>query len=234
MKMADLSLARIGAEMAEDDGPAPETALNARAYAILRERLLSGAYTPGALLNTRPLAAEFGMSPMPVREALARLRSDGALEALPNRAFRVPVLSESAFRELLIMRLRLEACACERAAILASIGDARAVTEAYDDMVKASSGSLEIYLAAHRRFHFIIYELADMPLLKTFIEGLWLRMGPLLHASSQGRIQIDHVHHGAMVKALATADPVGLVAALRDDLTDGLEPIVDYLRAHSG
>lgn len=212
-----------------EDSAAPATALNVKAYTVLRERLLSGVYLPGALLNTRPLAAEFGMSPMPVREALARLRSDGALEALANRAFRVPVLQETVFRELLIMRLRLESCACERAAILASIIATRGVAIAYQEMVQASEGSVEDYLAAHRRFHFAIYDLADMPLLKTFIEGLWLRMGPLLRASSEGRIQVDHAHHGSMVKALFASDPVALVSALRDDLTDGLEPVTTYL-----
>ena len=200
---------------------------------VLREGLLSGAFPPGSLLNIRPLAAQLGMSPMPVREALSRLRSDGALEALANRAFRVPVIEESVFRELLLLRLRLEACACERAAVLCSIDQARLVASAYEEMLECSKASLETYLAAHRRFHFAIYDIAEMPVLRSFIEDLWLRMGPLLRASSEGRILFDNAHHAAMVKALAASDPSGLVTALNDDLLDGLEPISEYIRSHN-
>lgn len=211
-----------------------DVALNVKAYMVLREGLLSGAFPPDSMLNIRPLAAQLGMSPMPVREALSRLRSDGALEALANRAFRVPVIEESVFRELLLLRLRLEACACERAAVLCSIDQARAVAAAYQDMLECSKASLEVYLASHRRFHFAIYDIAEMPVLKTFIEDLWLRMGPLLRASSQAtRRAIDHAHHGAMVKALSASDPTGLVAALNEDLLDGLEPISEYIRQHN-
>ncbi|MBX3566444.1 MAG: GntR family transcriptional regulator [Rhizobiaceae bacterium] len=207
-----------------------DAALNVQAYNALRERLLTGLYRPGSLLNTRPLAEEFGTSVMPVREALARLRSDGALEALPNRAFRVPVLREEVFRELVILRLRLEAAACECAAVRATAQDCREVASIYQRMLACYDDDLDEYLGEHRKLHFAIYEIAAMPLLKGLIERLWLRMGPLLRASSEGRILFDNTHHGAMVRALSASDPVALVSALRDDLVDSIEPICLYLR----
>ena len=208
-------------------------ALNQKAYSILRESLLSGEFEPGSLLNLRPLAAKLDMSPMPVREALSRLRSDGAIEALANRAFRVPILSADSYRELIIMRLSLETTACERAAMMARTQDVRRISELLDEMLAIGETCIEEYLAVHRRFHFAIYEIAQMPILLSVIEGLWLRIGPLLRASTRSRTAKDHIHHGEMVRALKAADAQELVFALRNDLTDGIEPVNRYLDAQS-
>jgi DNA-binding GntR family transcriptional regulator len=46
-------------------------------YALLRDRILNGTYAPGHKLNIRTLSREFGVSPMPVREAIRRLEAEG-------------------------------------------------------------------------------------------------------------------------------------------------------------
>ncbi|WP_131113485.1 GntR family transcriptional regulator [Lichenihabitans psoromatis] len=208
---------------ASDDG------LNLRAYRVLREAILSGAFAPGAHLNIRPLAVQLGMSPMPVREALARLRSDGALETLPNRAFRIPVLAVATFRDILLTRIRVEALACEQAAIRASVQDVVAVAALFDDLTAAERGKPDRYLRLHRNFHFAIYALAGMPVLVDIIEGLWLRIGPLILASSRERMAVDRNHHGAILRALRASDPTAIALALRDDIADGLAPVSAYL-----
>ena len=205
------------------------TALNQQAYTVLRESLLSGAFEPGSMLNLRPLAAQLDMSPMPVREALSRLRSDGAVEALANRAFRIPLLSADSYRELIVMRLRLESAACERAAVMAKNHDVKRVAELYEEMLAIGETCIEDYLRIHRKFHFAIYDIAQMPILSSVVEGLWLRIGPLLRASTRSRTAEDHIHHGAMTKALKAADANALVTALGNDLTDGIDPIMRYL-----
>jgi len=227
----DLALRAYVDENAEGEPAA--VALNQKAYVILRESLLSGALEPGSMLNLRPLAAHLEMSPMPVREALSRLRSDGAVEALANRAFRVPVLSADSYQEVILMRLRLETCACEKAAVLAKGQDVRRVSQLYEEMLAIGETSIEEYLAVHRRFHFAIYAIAQMPILSTVVEGLWLRVGPLLRASTRSRTSKDQIHHGGMVKALKASDPHALVAALREDITDGVEPVLKYLEARN-
>ena len=211
--------------------PGPEEALNVRAYRVLREALLSGAFAPGTHLNIRPIAAEIGMSSMPVREALARLRSDGALETLPNRAFRVPVLTVETFRDILLARIRLESLACERAATRADHLDIRRIADLHDAMSADEGGMPDVYLALHRRFHFAIYAIAGMPVLNELIEGLWLRIGPLIAQSRRDRVAVDRNHHRAIVAALRASDPLGIAAALRDDIADGLEPVCRYLAA---
>jgi DNA-binding GntR family transcriptional regulator len=94
------------------DGLTDDTALNNKAYEILRENILAGGFAPGTHLNIRPIAEELGMSSTPVREALSRLRADGGLEALANRAFRIPVPTPETYREIMIMRIKLEWRCC--------------------------------------------------------------------------------------------------------------------------
>jgi DNA-binding GntR family transcriptional regulator len=65
--------------------------LREQAFASLREAIVSGRLAPGATLVIDDLAATFGLSTMPVREAVKRLVADGLVEELPRRAHRVGV-----------------------------------------------------------------------------------------------------------------------------------------------
>jgi DNA-binding GntR family transcriptional regulator len=67
--------------------------LGQRVYSGLRDFLMAGQLQPGQKLTLRELAAALNVSPMPVREAVRRLAAEGALEMLPNRRIRVPVVT---------------------------------------------------------------------------------------------------------------------------------------------
>ena len=60
-----------------------------QAFDSLRRAIVSGGLAPGAPLVIDDLAATFGLSAMPVREAVKRLVADGLVEELPRRAHRV-------------------------------------------------------------------------------------------------------------------------------------------------
>ena len=68
---------------------------------------------PGQRFTLRGLAAAIGTSAMPVREAVTRLAAEQALEVLPNRAIRVPLMTRERFLELRTIRLQLECLAIE-------------------------------------------------------------------------------------------------------------------------
>jgi DNA-binding GntR family transcriptional regulator len=61
------------------------SSLAAEAYAIVRQRILSGELGLGQVISRRKLAAELGMSFLPVSEALLRLEFEGLLESRPSR-----------------------------------------------------------------------------------------------------------------------------------------------------
>jgi DNA-binding GntR family transcriptional regulator len=67
----------------------PET-LTDQVYEILRERVISGQIPPGEFVREHDVSERLGVSRTPVREALARLASEGFLERIPHRGFRLP------------------------------------------------------------------------------------------------------------------------------------------------
>ncbi|MFT4144166.1 MAG: GntR family transcriptional regulator, partial [Mobilitalea sp.] len=99
-----------------DDAPLTRDSLNGQAYARLCRDLKAGRFAPGEKLKLRDLAAEMGISPTPVREALARLISEQALEQVGHHSVRVPVMDEERFAEVRELRLVLEGRAAARAA----------------------------------------------------------------------------------------------------------------------
>ena len=85
--MTRSSLAR--AEPAEPPfEPIDRMTLQERVYLALRKALILGRFAPGQALTVNELALRFETSPMPVREALARLVSEQALETSSNRSVR--------------------------------------------------------------------------------------------------------------------------------------------------
>src|SRR5579864_922767 len=87
-----------------------------RVYEVLRDQLMRGGFEPGQKLKIAELAAAFGTSAMPVREALNRLAAERAVEAMPNRSVRVPSLSKDSLRDLMETRFAVEGLAVARAA----------------------------------------------------------------------------------------------------------------------
>jgi DNA-binding GntR family transcriptional regulator len=156
--------------------------LNDRAYASLKQGLISGDFKPGQALVIRTLADSFGISTTPIREALQRLVAERILEIQNNRSIAVPLLSLSTFTELSKIRCSVEGLAGELAAKIFDKEDLILLTECVDGMdaaIQANNGKR--YLDLNQQFHFQIYESADAPILLDMIKDLWGRIGPYMN-----------------------------------------------------
>jgi DNA-binding GntR family transcriptional regulator len=92
-KSQDISAAQlvpVGRETVQD-----------RVYSELRRALIGGLFEPSQVLTIRGLADALATSTMPVREAVGRLITEKALEALPNRSARVPPITPERMDDLL-------------------------------------------------------------------------------------------------------------------------------------
>lgn len=87
-----------------------------RIYEQVRAAILRGDYADGAELNQVALAKQFGVSRVPVREALQRLESERLLTAEPFRRHTVRTLSGDEVMELIEIRIQLETLGLRRAA----------------------------------------------------------------------------------------------------------------------
>lgn len=170
--------------------PVETGTLGQRVYGGLRDYLMAGQLQPGQKLTLRELAAALNVSPMPVREAVRRLAAEGALEMLPNRRIRVPVVTKARFRELLRIRIAVEGLAVEEAARRIRMDDVDRMEalnrEFAAEMQRRQADGVRLF-RINKDIHFLLYEAAGMPMLLPVIEGLWLQIGPVLHLSLRMR-----------------------------------------------
>ncbi len=219
--------------------------LGAQVQERLRGRIVSGVLSPGEKVSLRTLAAQLGVSMQPVREAVSSLVADRALEVLPNRAVRVPILTLAQFEELTAIRLAIEGFAAERAAQCRTADDLRRIRRhdaAFRRQGARARPDLAAAVAANKDFHFAVYRAAALPELLPIIEGLWLRIGPVLNVDlrsnlSKTRMGKSAGHHETLVAAISAGDARAARRALSADIAGAAKHIeaqgvlLDDLRA---
>jgi DNA-binding GntR family transcriptional regulator len=191
----------------------------------LQNAIMAGQFAPGEILTLRGVADAMGTSVMPVREALSRCLADGAIELLPNRVMRIPLMTPESIEELYEVRITLEGMAAAKAAQRISREEIGTLHKAIEAMQAARERSDSIdFLLANRAFHFGIYRAAQTFHLLPIIETLWLKFGPLLRlpftvgTHAEKRLMDEQTHHLAAVAALEEHNADMARAALTEDL----------------
>jgi DNA-binding GntR family transcriptional regulator len=201
--------------------------MSQRVYGDLRELIMSGRVQPGQRLTLKNLSEAVGTSQMPVREALRQLAAEGALEFLPNKSVRVPVMTKEKFLELLAIRLQVEGLALEHATqriTKLQIQELAHHHDVFSKEVKRKTPDPTIAIDANMRFHFTAYRAAHMPTLMNIVEGLWLQVGPVLNLdmrSGSKRLTDGPAkhHHQKILAAMQAKNAKAARLALVDDLT---------------
>lgn len=201
--------------------------LGERVNRHLRERLIGGELSPGEKLSLRAAAETLGVSMMPVRDAVSRLVAEDALEVMPNRAVRVPIMTLSRFRELTVVRIAIEGFAVELAAknrTGADLADIRRADQAFRQQCRSKRPNLRAAVRADKDLHFAVYRASGLPTLRPIIEGMWLKIGPIINLDlrlSAQRLRSHNAerHYARLVAALAAHDADAARAALIADIT---------------
>lgn len=217
--------------------PVERRTVQQRVYDELRRLLIEGQFEAGEPLRIQTVAARLETSTMPVRDALGRLVSERALEALPNRSVRVPLATRERLDDVAAARSLVEGEAIRLAVPRLSgeeIGFLREITEAYDATM-ASGGDHGHRAAYNHAFHFGIYRACGSTVLLPIIESLWLQSGPFIRASANiydggDGLSATH-HHWHILAALEKADADGAVEALRRDIGRAFDLLRERLPA---
>jgi len=204
--------------------------LRQKVYEELRHKIIYGELLPGQSVTLRNLAEQFGVSFIPVREALWQLETEKVVLIERNKSFRVNTLTARELEEALSIRLVLEARVAERACEVRSDDVVPRLERLLKDMEKSANRPRE-YLLKNSEFHFTIYNAADMPVHMQLINQLWARIGPYLYIQAKEMIPImrSNLYHNKMAAALAARDKKELVKMLRQDLTAAARFIKDRL-----
>jgi DNA-binding GntR family transcriptional regulator len=169
-----------------------------------RDRILSGAYAPGSALRQDSLAAEFGTSKIPVREALVQLQSEGLVDIFPNRGFQVRPLAGTELEEVFRLRLQIEPSAVALGAKLATAADHRAAWDALEQL-NAATAAREF--AASGRLNRAFHLLLIVPRLQPVAAEILGRLHTLAqryvqaHLRPEGRAKRASREHAALLKA---------------------------------
>ncbi len=181
---------------------------------------------PGDRMNIDALARELEVSPTPVREALARLESDGLVRKRPLAGYTVsPLLTRQEFADMFDMRLVLEGAAARWAAeraeesVRTAISTESTAVPTLDLPDQDGRRSHAAFTALDARFHDLIADAAGNPLLRDSIQRLHahLHIHRLYFPYTQTGTTSDE--HRLIADAIRTADPDGAETAMRAHLS---------------
>nr|WP_297459956.1 GntR family transcriptional regulator [uncultured Halomonas sp.] len=209
---------------ANRDAFSPDTA-STRLHRALRVRLCEGDFTPGEVISIRRIAAEYGTSAMPAREAVRWLVTEGALMFSDSRKIIVPELSRERFHEVLYARKNLETEISRQA--FANIGfDDIDELERIDERINVAIAESDLvsYMRGNYRFHFHIYRLSRSRVLLPLVEILWLQYGPSMRyiCTRWGASSIADDHHRAVTQALRRSNREAFCQAIAADIEQGM------------
>lgn len=183
-----------------------------QAYGQLQARILGGQYEPGEHLNEVSIADEFGISRLPVREALQRLAYEGLVEQIPRRGSFIPRLDVRKASNVLDVIGSLLALGARKAAANASEEDLESMRSGLDAVQQAIEQDPSAGYP-HQVFdlHAEVVKFASNPVLESVLEGLdnqvqlIRRHGPSKPSTSGAATAWEE--HVAILDAIEQRDP---------------------------
>jgi DNA-binding GntR family transcriptional regulator len=212
-----------------------QTLLNA-AYDNLRAAILNGSLQPGSRVTVRPLSEQLGLSPTPIKAALAALEREGFLIAVPHRGYFIPEVSTEDMLELYELREAVDGIAARRAAASTQHAQlAQQLQRLLDKQHKAISGNnLQSYGELDLAFHRLIWEGSGSRRLLPIAENLiaQVRLGNRLSAQAPGRLPLAVEEHEAIIQAIRGGDSRAAERHIRRHVREASHALRRYFSGH--
>ncbi len=188
----------------------------------LEDEILAGALKPGTRLDEVSLAARFGVSRTPIREALQHLAHQGLVELRPHRGAFVAELGPQRLVEMFEVMAELEALCARLAARRHTADDLtrlRATLAACADALQA--GETDRYYYENEAFHAAIYAASHNAFLRDQATALARRLKPYrrLQLRIAQRMRDSFDEHEDIVAAIAARSPDHAAQAMRAHIT---------------
>ncbi len=209
--------------------------LNDQAYYMIREQILSGNFPPGTVLSRRKLAGDFGMSFLPISEALQRLESDGLVESRPRVGTRVRTPTPDEVRGRYVVREALECesarLCCQRATFQERL-ELRRMAEHLDTLysrVEAGERDTDFLYVVHEHHmgvHMRVAEFARCPELKQAIEDNQVLIYNWFFNVAAKEPALPKRFHRSLIGPVTGDDPEAAAEAMRQHIRYGLDDIL--------
>lgn len=212
--------------------PLPDQSLSDAVVDRLRAAIWSGVYAPGDRLVERRLAREFGISHIPLREALARLTEEGLVERLPRRGARVASLTPRMLEEVSSLRVVLEQFVVRRLKDRFTPGAHTELQVIVDRMVEAAEQhDLVRVHELDQQFHQRLWELTDHALLVELAAQMRSRTSHFYRAAAAS-LGPDEVRrhadsHQQLLDVIASGDRRAAERAMQQHVEQAAQRIAD-------
>jgi len=221
--------------------PLPEFTLDRSRHAApqvferLRDMIIEMTLTPGTVLSRAELAARFGLSQTPIRDALQRLGEEGLVDIFPQHATVVRPIEVNLAREAHFLRSAIE---LEIVHKLAQQGDAALLAKLKSNLARqrllAEEDDVHEFSLADHAFHQLMYVAANVPNLWQMVRSQSghidrLRRLDLPSPGKRPRVLQDHTE---LVEAIENRDPALAQSVLRRHLSGTLSNIDEIRGRH--
>lgn len=211
-----------------------------QAYLRIRERILTGEYSFGTAISRRNLAKEFGVSLVPINEAISRLENEYLIENTPRVGTKVRVPTPQEIRGFWAVREGLETQAArlfaaiashrERAELIEMAQQLDLAHESSTDSDQPDAKQLYPWRCAHMQFHMRIAECARLPFLTQQIEKNQILVFNWFYDHQlYGRRKLPPHWHEQLARSLTTGSEQQADAAMREHLHNKLEELMRSL-----
>ncbi|WP_231446796.1 GntR family transcriptional regulator [Brevibacterium zhoupengii] len=208
------------------------------AYDHVRGLILSGELPPGSRVTVAPITDAIGLSPTPIRTALAALERQGLLVAQEHRGYFVPKLSLEDILEIYEIREVIDSVASRRVAQ----SDERAeVVTTLEDLLErqrlaVAAGDISAYRDLDVSFHQTIWGNSGNHRLRSLAENLLgqVRIGNNVSSRVPGRVQSSLIEHAAIIEAIRAGSAKEAEKTTRRHVREASRSLAEYLSQNDG
>jgi len=212
--------------------PHASRSLAQRAYQQIRLAILQGDLPLGAAISRRLLAAQLGMSMVPVAEALQRLEADGLVESRPRSGTVVRRPTREDIRGHYVVREALESQAARLFAEKATTAERAELRHAAAELDRAYAAprrDVATTFLRHAQFHHRIAECTGCPALVQAIEKSHVLVLNWLYNSAAALHDLPKRWHRDLAQVLAAGNPAAADAKMREHVRYALEDVLRRL-----
>lgn len=199
---------------------------------LVRDRILSGEVPSDRPIRQDSLAAELGVSKIPLREALTRLEQEGLLRSQANRGFFVRAMSAKEAEEVYALRLMLEPEMAAQAALMADAAQRRTAETRMETLAAATAARGVSVGALNRAFHVALIAPSNRPIATTILERLHVLSERYVRKTLESADRNDRasIEHREMLDAWLARDAAKVAALVRAHIDDTLTDLRLRLR----
>lgn len=201
---------------------------NDMVYNALKEQIVTGEIMPGERITVMQVAEEFGVSAMPVREALKRLQQEGLVTITPHAGAQVVKCDDKQYQEITQIRILLEPYAAMLATPRLDEQDMEHLEKMLDEMESCvDSGDNLTYSELNTKFHQYIYSCCGNATLIETINSLWekTRMSKNVFLMERSRMALSIEEHKECLECLRRGDPEAVREAFDRHKRRGFEAV---------